>query len=84
MSTGHSFNTLGFATLLDAPQIQKNKAPTPTNAASNAILPRVISAFKGLCTKEIGYNIFQRGYYDHIIIKKLTKRERNTAPVAQT
>ena len=42
------------------------EAPTPTNA----ILPRVISAFKRLCTKEIGYNIFQRGYYDHIIRDK--------------
>ena len=46
------------------------EAPTPTNAESNAILPRVISAFKRLCTKEIGYNIFQRGYYDHIIRDK--------------
>lgn len=38
-------------------------AATPTNE----MLPRVISAFKRLSAKEIGNNIFQRGYYDHIV-----------------
>ncbi|MBQ7699524.1 MAG: hypothetical protein IJT49_04180 [Clostridia bacterium] len=45
---------------------QKNgssKAPTPTNE----MLPHIVSTFKRLCSKEIGNNIFQRGYYEHII-----------------
>ena len=40
-----------------------SKAPTPTNK----MLPHVISTFKRFCNKEIGENIFQRGYIEHII-----------------
>ena len=40
-----------------------SRAPSPTNK----ILPHIISTFKRFCNKEIGDNIFQRGYYDHII-----------------
>lgn len=39
------------------------EAPSPTNK----ILPRVVSVFKRLCNREIGEDIFQRPYYDHII-----------------
>ena len=38
-------------------------APTPTNQ----MLPHIISTFKRFCNKEIGENIFQRGYMEHII-----------------
>ncbi len=38
-------------------------APSPTNKT----LPQVVSALKRLCNKEIGENIFQRSYYDHVI-----------------
>ena len=37
--------------------------PTPTNE----MLPHIVSAFKRFCNKEIGNNIFQRGYIEHII-----------------
>ena len=40
-----------------------SKAPSPTNK----LLPHIISTFKRFCNKEIGYNIFQRGYFEHII-----------------
>ena len=43
-----------------------SRAPSPTNA----MLPHVISAFKRFCNLEIGENVFQRGYYDHIIRDK--------------
>ena len=54
-------------------------APSPTDyrvtldgisgalSPTNKTLPRVVSALKRLCNKEIGENIFQRSYYDHII-----------------
>ena len=41
-------------------------APTPTNE----MLPHVIYTFKRFCNKEIGENIFQRGYIEHIIRDK--------------
>ena len=41
-------------------------APSPTNE----IIPHVVSALKRLCNKEIGDNIFQRSYHDHIIRNK--------------
>ena len=40
-----------------------SRAPTPTNE----MLPHVISTFKHFCNKEIGNNIFQRGYIEHIV-----------------
>ena len=41
----------------------KNKELT----AENAVIPHVVSTFKRLCSREIGENIFQRSYYDHIV-----------------
>ena len=38
-------------------------APTPTNE----MLPHIVSTFKRFCNKEVGGNIFQRGYIEHII-----------------
>ena len=43
--------------------IGSSRAPTPTNA----MLPHIVSTFKRFCSKEIGFNIFQRGYMEHII-----------------
>ena len=40
-----------------------SRTPSPTNN----IIPKTISGFKRLCNKEIGKNIWQRGYYDHVI-----------------
>ena len=31
------------------------------------MLPHIVSTFKRFCSKEIGFNIFQRGYMEHII-----------------
>lgn len=40
-----------------------SKAPSPTNS----MLPHVISTFKRFSNKEIGFNIFQRSYMEHVI-----------------
>ena len=40
-----------------------SKAPSPTNS----LIAHTISTFKRLANKEIGVDIFQRSYYDHII-----------------
>ena len=40
-----------------------SRAPSPTNQ----MLPHIISTFKRFCNQEIGHNIFQRGYMEHII-----------------
>lgn len=37
--------------------------PTPTNM----LIPRYISTFKRMCNKDIGKNIWQRSFHDHII-----------------
>ena len=39
------------------------RAPSPTNE----MIPRIVSALKRFCNREIGENIFQRSYHDHII-----------------
>ena len=40
-----------------------SRAPSPTNE----MLPHIISTFKRFCNKEIGNNIFQRSFHDHVI-----------------
>ena len=45
-----------------------SRAPSPT--AANEALPHIVSTFKRFCNKEIGENIFQRSYYDHVIRDK--------------
>ncbi len=52
------------------PHIWKNsdkngtsKAPSPTNE----VIPHIVSTLKRFCNAEIGKNIFQRSYHDHII-----------------
>ncbi len=40
-----------------------SRAPTPTNE----MLPHIVSTFKRFCNKEVGDNIFQRGYIEHIV-----------------
>ncbi|MBO5967739.1 MAG: hypothetical protein J6S14_04475 [Clostridia bacterium] len=56
---------------LDSDQYNKrqngsSRAPTPTNE----MLPHIVSTFKRFCNKEIGKNIFQRGYMEHIVRDK--------------
>lgn len=54
--------------------IGTSRAPSPTNE----MLPHVVSVFKRFCNKEIGYNIFQRSYAEHIIRDRddyLTRRK---------
>ena len=46
-----------------APLNGSSRAPTPTNE----MLPHIVSTFKRFCKREIGENIFQRGYMEHII-----------------
>ena len=40
-----------------------SKAPSPTNAT----IPHFVSVFKRFCRRDIGEQIFQRSYHDHII-----------------
>lgn len=40
-----------------------SRSPSPTNA----VIPHFVSTFKRFCNSEIGQNIFQRSYHDHII-----------------
>ena len=40
-----------------------SKAPSPTNN----IISHTISTFKRFVNKEVGYNVFQRSFHDHII-----------------
>ena len=46
------------------PEADSSSAPCPT---ANAIIPKFVSLFKRYCNREIGSNIFQRSFHDHII-----------------
>ena len=41
--------------------------PSGTPAPTNALIPPYISTLKRMCNKEIGENIWQRSYHDHVI-----------------
>jgi len=40
---------------------------TPERAGANAVVPKFVSTFKRFVNREIGINIWQRSYYDHIV-----------------
>ena len=50
----------------NTPSNGTSRAPSPTGRANMAVA-RFVAVFKRFCNKEIGQNIFQRSYYDHII-----------------
>ena len=45
--------------------IQINVQGSPKSATPT--VPKIINSFKSIVSKEIGYSIWQRGYYEHII-----------------
>ena len=47
--------------------VRLNETINETANPMNRTIPHIVSTFKRLCTKEIGTNVFQRSYYDHII-----------------
>ncbi|MBQ1955242.1 MAG: transposase [Clostridia bacterium] len=48
--------------------VTDNGAPrTSPPTRQTATVPHFVSTFKRFCNKEIGENIWQRGYYDHVI-----------------
>lgn len=47
----------------DIDPIGTSRTPSPINSR----IPKTISGFKRLCNKEIGKNIWQRSFHDHII-----------------
>ena len=47
--------------------IRLNETINEADDPKNQMIPHIVSTFKRLCTKEIGSNVFQRSYYDHII-----------------
>ena len=47
----------------DPAALGTSRTPSPTNER----IPRYVSTFKRLCNREIGFNIWQRSYHDHII-----------------
>ena len=47
----------------DPTEAGTSRTPSPTNE----IIPRYVSTFKWMCNWEIGENIWQRAYHDHII-----------------
>ena len=51
-----------------------SRTPSPTTR-QNAIVSRFVSTFKRFCNKEYGCNIWQRGYYDHIIRSRADHEE---------
>lgn len=63
--------------LLDSEQYENCKEkPLNEKTPANKMLPRIISVFKRFCNREIGENVFQRGYYEHIIRDEADHTER--------
>ena len=47
--------------------VDNGTSRTPSPTKQNATVSRFVSTFKRFCNKEIGENIWQRSFYDHII-----------------
>ena len=44
-----------------------SRTSAPTDSRQHSAVSRFVSTFKRFCNKEYGVDIWQRGYYDHII-----------------
>ena len=52
--------------------VEMDTSGTPrASSPTMAVVPRFVSAFKRLTNKEIGKDIFQRSYHDHVIRDKM-------------
>jgi len=49
---------------------ESGQSGTPVPTSQNSVVSRFISTLKRFCNKEIGENIFQRSYYDHVLRDK--------------
>ena len=56
-------NHIHLLVCIDGTDVGTSGAPSPTNHA----IPRMVSALKRLVNRQVGQNIFQRSYYDHVI-----------------
>jgi len=56
-------NHIHLLLIVEMDQNGTSRAPSPTNA----LIPHFISTFKRFCNREIGENVFQRSYHDHVI-----------------
>ena len=48
-------------------RLSNNDNLADSNNRTNMTIPRIVSTFKRLSNKEIGFNLWQRSYHDHII-----------------
>ena len=48
-------------------RLSNNDNTADSNNRTNMTVPRIVSTFKRLSNKEIGFSIWQRSYHDHII-----------------
>lgn len=51
----------------DTPNTMSENGTSGSPSPTNAIIPKIVSALKRFTNKEIGFDIWQRSYYDHII-----------------
>ena len=50
-----------------SPQINEREKGSPRSATPTMTVPKLINSFKSIVSKQIGYSIWQRGYYEKII-----------------
>ena len=41
--------------------------PTPPPTRANQLLPHAIATFKRFVNRDVGYNVFQRSFHDHVV-----------------
>ena len=44
-----------------------SRAPSPTRSRPNQVLPHAIATLKRFVNRDVGYNIFQRSFHDHVV-----------------
>jgi REP element-mobilizing transposase RayT len=56
-----------------------SRAPSPTQSQqtsrTNQLLPHAISTLKRFVNRDVGYNVFQRSFYDHVVRGEQDYRE---------
>lgn len=44
-----------------------SKAPSPTQSRPNQVLPHAIATLKRFVNRDVGYNVWQRSFHDHVV-----------------
>ena len=64
-------NRIHFIVVVTQRPVRASRTPSPTEVRANQTIPAFVSTLKRMTNRTAGVQLWQRGYYDHIIRDQL-------------